>query len=256
MEELNPYLIRIRQIIEKQKEIIPTCTISDPLAQTGLNNVDCPICNNKGYILRTDEDGITWARDCTCMKKRISIRRIDDAGLRDLVQKYTFNNYNADDPVTAKIKKKAWEFTLTDAPCFIIMGKSGSGKTHICTAICSQLIEDGWKTKYFLWRTDAAILKSMVNEGERYQQEINKLRNVPVLYIDDLFKGSVSEADVNLAFTILNERYNSSNKKTIISTERTVNELVKIDEAIAGRIVEMARGYVAQAPKKNWRMEE
>jgi len=230
--------------------------MSDPLEQVGLNNVDCPICNNKGYILRTDEQGITWARDCECMKKRISIRRIDDAGLRDLVQKYTFNNYNADDPVTAKIKKKAWEFTLTDAPCFIIMGKSGSGKTHICTAICSQLIEDGWKTKYFLWRTDAAILKSMVNEGERYQQEINKLRNVPVLYIDDLFKGSVSEADVNLAFTILNERYNSSNKKTIISTERTVNELVKIDEAIAGRIVEMARGYVAQAPKKNWRMEE
>lgn len=190
------------------------------------------------------------------MKKRISIRRIDDAGLKDLVSKYTFSNYKDDDPVTKMIKQKAWEFTITDAPCFVIMGKSGSGKTHICTAICSQLIDDGFKTKYFLWRTDAAILKSMITDGDRYQEEINKLRNVPVLYIDDLFKGSVTDADVNLAFTILNERYNSSGKRTIISTEKSVDELVKIDEAIAGRIIEMARGYVAHAPAKNWRLEK
>ena len=189
------------------------------------------------------------------MKKRISIRRIDDAGLKDLVRKYTFDTYKAVDDATEKIKNKAWEFTVTDAPSFVIMGKSGSGKTHICTAICTELIEKGWKTKYFLWRTDAAILKSMINDGDRYQWEINKLRNVPVLYIDDLFKGSVSDADINLAFTILNDRYNSScMKKTIISTERSVNELVQIDEAIAGRIVEMARGYIAHAPDKNWRM--
>lgn len=190
------------------------------------------------------------------MKKRISIRRIDDAGLRDLVSRYTFDNYLTNDPTTENIKRKAKEFVVTGAPCFIIMGKSGSGKTHICTAICSELIEQGFKTKYFLWRTDAAILKSMITDGDRYQEEINKLRNVPVLYIDDLFKGSVTDADVNLAFTILNERYNSSGKRTIISTEKSVDELVKIDEAIAGRIIEMARGYVAHAPAKNWRLEK
>ena len=255
--ELNPYLIKIRQMMENQKETIPISTTTDsPLAQANLDNLDCPLCNNKGYILRKDEQGILWSRECDCMKKRISLRNIDDCGLKDLVQRYTFDSYLADTPEAEKVKKKAKEFLVTDAPCFVIMGRSGSGKTHICTAITSSLIEQGWKAKYFLWRTDAAVLKSMVNEGDRYQWEINKLRNVPVLYIDDLFKGSITDADKNLAFTILNDRYNSSNKKTIISTELTVNELMKLDEAIAGRIVEKARGYVIQAPNKNRRLQE
>lgn len=245
----------VKKIQANQKQTYPIYTQTSNLAECGLDNVDCPICNNTGTITRRDENGIDWSRDCVCMKKRLSIRRIKDAGLKDLVQRYTFDNYTDDTPETEVIKKKAKEFLITDAQCFVIMGKTGSGKTHICTAICSKLIEDGWETKYFLWRTDAAILKSLVND-ERYQREINKLRNVPVLYIDDLFKGSVSEADINLAFTILNERYNASGKKTIISTERTINELIKIDEAVAGRIIERARGYVLRAPDKNWRLQE
>ena len=225
-----------------------------PLAEADLDNYDCPICNNRGYLLRTDETGIVWARDCDCMKKRISIRNIEDSGLKELVMRYSFDNYKTDDPESETVMKKAKEFIATGALAFVIMGQSGSGKTHICTAICSKLIEDGWKTRYFLWRTDAAIMKSIVNEGGRYKTELNRLRNVPVLYIDDLFKGSITEADVNLAFTLINDRYNA-NKRTIISTELTMKQIAGIDEAIAGRILEMAKGYVVKAPDRNRRKE-
>ena len=246
------------QIIKNngQMPISDTSTQHNTLSEANLDNVDCPICNNKGYILRTDEQGITWARDCECMKKRISLRNVEDSGLKDLVSKYTFENYKAETKEQEIVLRKAKEFLITDAECFVIFGQSGSGKTHICTAITSKLIENGWKAKYFLWRTDAAILKSMVTEGDRYQWEINKLRNVPVLYIDDLFKGSISEADINLAFTILNERYNHHGKKTIISTELTMPKLMSIDEAVGSRIVERAKGYIVEAPSKNMRLQE
>ena len=189
------------------------------------------------------------------MKKRISIRNIEDSGLKELVMRHSFDTYKTEDKEAENVVKKAKEFIAAKAPGFVIMGQSGSGKTHICTAICSKLIEDGWKTRYFLWRTDSAIMKSIVNEGDRYRRELNRLRNVPVLYIDDLFKGSITEADVNLAFAILNERYNAKNKRTIISTELTINQLIGIDEATAGRIAEMAKGYIVKAPSKNWRFE-
>jgi len=188
------------------------------------------------------------------MPKRTSKREITLAGLQDLVDRYTFDKYKTDTPETKAIKQKAMEFVDSDAPGFVIMGKSGSGKTHICTAITCALINKNKKAKYFLWRTDAAIMKSLVNDGERYRQELQKLRDIDVLYIDDLFKGNVSDADINLAFTMINDRYNSSRKKTIISTELELPKLTAIDEAVAGRIVEMARGYVIKAPNKNWRM--
>lgn len=230
-------------------------THKSPLEECNLDNVDCPICGNTGYLLRTDENGIMWSKPCECMKKRVSIRRLASSGLQDLVKRYSFDNYQTPTPKHATIKAKAIEFVNTDAECFIIAGRSGSGKTHICTAICSWLIENNWKVRYMMWRTEAAEFKSMVMEREEYKRAINRLRNTPVLYIDDFFKGTVTDGDINLAFTILNDRYNSKSKKTIISTERSMDELINIDEAIGGRIAERARGFIIQAPAENWRLK-
>lgn len=253
---LNPHLQRFLEAIRKNRQADSNTMYRTPLQECNLDNVDCPKCGNTGYLLRTDENGIIWSRECECMKKRVSIRRLSDSGLQDMVRRYSLESYETPTKKHEMIKRKALEFIQTDAPCFMIAGRSGAGKTHICTAICSELIKKNWQTKYMIWRTEAAALKAMVgHDKDEYQKQINRLRNVPALYIDDFFKGSVSEADVNLAFTILNDRYNGSGKKTIISTERSMDELIEIDEAVAGRIAERAKGFVIEAPDENWRLE-
>ena len=186
------------------------------------------------------------------MDQRRAIRRMDDSGLSEAVSKYSFNNYKTDDAETKNIKTKAKQF-ITHGRCFLICGQSGSGKTHICTAICNELIKQGYNCKYFIWRRDAAELKSMVNSGSDYQKAINKLANIPILYLDDFLKGSISDADINLAYTIIDERYRNPNGKTIISTELPIDVIVGKDEALGGRIIEMAKGYILKAPDKNWR---
>ena len=223
------------------------------LREAGLDNVDCDKCDNIGQIPWMDENRIMHCRECECMKRRRSIRRLENSGLKKMVQKYSFDNYQTPNKEYMKIKTKALEFAKTPAEWFFICGKPGSGKTHICTAVCSWLLDADWDLRYFLWRTDAAELKSMVNERDAYKKAMNRLRNAPVLYIDDLFKGSISDGDVNLAFSILNDRYNSTGKKTIISTELTIDEITEIDDAIAGRIRERSRGFFLKAPDVNWR---
>lgn len=230
-------------------------TFNSPLKEANLDNYDCTICGNTGYVLRTDENGYQWSRECECMKKRRSIRRLADSGLRDMVKRYTFEAYTTPTDKYRRIKEKALQFCITDAECFVIAGRTGSGKTHICTAICRWLAEHDWELRYFLWRTEATEIKTMITERTEYKKTINTLRNVPVLYIDDFFKGSVTQADVDLAFSILNDRYNGRGKKTIISTERTIEELIAIDEAVGGRIAERARGYAIKAPEENWRLK-
>ncbi len=187
------------------------------------------------------------------MKKRRSIRRIRTSGLADMVERYSFDTYEVNGDQQRVIKAKARVFVDSDAECFFISGRPGSGKTHICTAICSELIEKDWEVRYMLWRSEAAELKAMINEREEYKQAIRTLRNVPALYIDDFWKGTISEADINLAFTILNDRYNSRGKKTIISSERSLEEILQIDDAVGGRIAERARGFRIKAPNENWR---
>ena len=74
------------------------------------------------------------------------------------------------------------------------------------------------------------------------------LKTAPVLYIDDLFKGAErpTQGDLNIAFELLNYRYNDERLYTIISTEKLLDELIAIDEAIGSRIAERSKGHRVQ----------
>lgn len=173
----------------------------------------------------------------------------------DMLERYTFENYQTPDEKRAHVKRKAESFVKEDKGWFYIAGRSGSGKSHICTAICSAFIYQGKETYYMSWRDESTELKANVNVTDVYEPKMKKLKTVPVLYIDDFFKGgNPSEADVRLAFEMLNARYNNSSLRTLISSEKDIREIISIDEALGGRIYERSKGYVLSAPAENWRL--
>ena len=106
------------------------------------------------------------------------------------------------------------------------------------------------------WVSKVREIKEAI-KNDYYSEEIIKYKTCDVLYIDDLFKGrEVSDADIKIAFDILNSRYIDNKKITIISSELTLQELYEIDEACASRITERARGYIFNIGKersKNFR---
>jgi DNA replication protein DnaC len=235
--------------IGKDSIFIPTETLDD----FDLGGIHCEQCNDKGYLLRVDEDGVIWSRECPCMKKRRTQRSIRKSGVSDMLSRYTFDRYIADTPERVKIKALAKKFSEEDKGWLIISGRSGSGKSHICGAICGELIERGNELRYFAWREDSVKLKSIVNTPE-YQERIKCLTRVQVLYIDDFFKGTVTDADINLAFQILNGRYIDSRKRTIISTELSMENIFSIDEALGGRILERSAEFRIKSPDENYRL--
>lgn len=182
------------------------------------------------------------------------MRRIRKSGLADMMQRYTFEAYETPTTDRAHIKAKAVEFAALDTGWYFIAGRSGSGKSHICTAICAELIKRGQEVYCMSWRDESTALKAAVNDPA-YKDRIGKLKTVPVLYIDDFFKGGCTPADVKLAFEILNARYLTMALRTIISSEMTIRDILSEDEALGGRIYERSRGFVLQAPDENWRLK-
>jgi ATP-binding cassette subfamily B protein len=89
---------------------------------------------------------------------------------------------------------------------------------------------------------------------ESYEAELKRYKTVSVLHIDDFLKGSVSEADLRLAFDLLNARYNRPSLRSVISSERSLSEILALDEAIGGRICERAAGFLVKAPAENYRL--
>lgn len=194
--------------------------------------------------------------ECECAVKRRNALRIKRSGLADVMSRYTFEAYKTPDKQTAAIKAAALRYVAEPrGEWFVIVGRPGSGKTHICTAIVGKLIEGGKNCKYMLWRDEVRELKALVNDNSAYRERMNLLKNVDVLYIDDFFKGrAVSDGDLNVAFELLNARYNAR-KRTIISGERTIGAIMDIDEAIGSRIYERSKnGYCFETSPENWRL--
>ena len=76
-----------------------------------------------------------------------------------------------------------------------------------------------------------------------------------VLFVDDLFKGKITDSDINIMFELINHRY-FNNLPVIISSECGVGRLLDIDEALGSRLVEMSRGRVVELRGRelNYRM--
>ena len=228
-------------------------------AEGNLQGYDCKICHNKGIVYFRQGDEIV-SKNCDCMKVRESLARIKNSGLSNLSEKYTFDRYIIEHDFQKVVKDKAVNFLKNNAKWFFIGGQIGCGKSHICTAIVGELLKQGKQARYMQWRDDVVNLKSHANTPD-YPYMIKQFKNAEVLYIDDLFKMEVGKspttADINIAFEIINHRYINPDFTTIISSEKTIMDMLSIDQAIASRICEYAGEYMVNISEdihKNYRL--
>ena len=234
---------------------------------------NCPICRNKGdyKYVRYYKGSITEyycsTKECDCKKLRKELERLRSLGISIKAEKLTFDNFRHDTPWQEQLYSVSKGFLDRGNEFMIyISGQPGCGKTHICTALFIELMRQGKTSKYMSWIDTVQKLKRCAHNDEEYTRVINTYKNAPVLYIDDFLKpvkqrdGTISaanDADLRIAFELINQRYNNS-LITIISSENSFSELENIDEAIASRIYEAAGGrfitYVQRAEDRNVRL--
>ena len=224
-----------------------------------LNDVDginCPLCKNKGYRERVVKNELfgyysSTFFECECQRARKSWHRMQKSGLARLISEMTFENYQ----VSAPWQKYALECARAyldgqGGIWFFIGGQAGSGKSHLCTAICGQFLQQGLSVRYMKWAEESIQLKSKVND-EDYGTLLDEFKKYDVLYIDDFLKvprfgnSAPSVADIRLAFQILDYRY-CNKLRTILSTEYLMDELLVFDEAVGSRIYQMSHGSMVQ----------
>lgn len=215
------------------------------------DDYNCDICKNKGGLMRLSETNDNVYQiyvPCKCIKIREMLQKLKRSGLSKSIKEYSFENYETNEPWQENLKKQAVRFTKDDENTwFFIGGQSGSGKTHLCTAITAHYLRQNKSAHYMLWRDEVTKIKSSITDNELYEKIISDLKKVEVLYIDDMFKmvkdqnGQIQRptaADINIAFEIINYRYNNRDLITIISSERSIHDIMDIDEAVGGRIFE------------------
>lgn len=177
----------------------------------------------------------------------ITVKTGDD-GFGEEIERKNFDNfevYNEELDIALKISK---DFVENDeAICLLLMGNTGSGKTHLATAVCGALRKTKKvRVKKVRYTEMVADLKYISFDLEERIKVMDKYKKVSVLFIDDLFKGSVTDVDLRNVFEVIDYRY-LNGKTTIVTTEYGRGEMDDLKEgsleAIKGRLIEMSKGY-------------
>jgi len=230
----------IRDEMTKASPCSGPARASDALPDLFDEPFSCPRCGDTGLELLDDNT----CRPCACSPMRKTRSRLSRFGLLGAAKRMTFDAFRTEAPWQETLLRRARAFTEQETPGWLFIGgQSGCGKTHLCTAASVALLRRGYAMQYMRWMTESTRMKEMSMDGGRMKL-LETYVSAPLLYVDDLFKAMPSDADKHIAFELLDARYNDHSKVTILSSERTLDGILDIDEAIGGRILERCGAYV------------
>lgn len=256
MQNIKDNMKSYKMTDEEKKEVERYLNMSDSERQVEFynmtegslhleDNINCDVCKNRGYIAIVDNNTMK-IKECECMKKRKLYKRFQECGIsREQLQNYTFANYRITSEWQKALmdKMKDYCMNLDKSKSWLYLGgNTGSGKTHLCTALFQRLINNGMTGRYMIWNSEISQLvmlkRSFYAENQdKYVDRIEELINCDVLYIDDFMQRDISIDDsLNIAYEIINTRYNDPNKITIISSELLRNDLEQLIGSVFGRI--------------------
>ncbi|MEI3311207.1 MAG: ATP-binding protein [Evtepia gabavorous] len=208
--------------------------------------------------MTVEENGALRFQRCKCQSIRDAMGAMDRSGIPpDALAACTWENWKTPENWQRRALAMAQDYVQQiaagDPSWFIICGTPGCGKTTLCTTIFRAIVEGGKPGLYVSWREFARRAKAVGNDRDDFREETEPLKNTPLLYLDDFWKGEIRPADVHLAFELINARY-ISKKPTILSSENTLEAILRGDEAIGSRLFEMAGGYYMDCSRaRNWR---
>ena len=107
----------------------------------------CEKCNDRGFVYKTQkypfgDYDYDVAVKCECHIIRKNLINLEKSGLKEAVQKLTFETFETKDDFQKVMMDRAKKFTeQNNIPFFYIGGQVGSGKTHICTAMCGRYLQ-------------------------------------------------------------------------------------------------------------------
>ncbi|WP_250860550.1 ATP-binding protein [Oceanirhabdus seepicola] len=207
----------------------------------------CSKCRDTSWLLIDGK-----ARRCGCYEIKRLKRIWEKSGISLEQKEMTFKSFNAYSKEIKNAKDTATKYyinykVIKDSRnnSIVFLGQVGSGKTHLSIALAINFINKEIPVIYMPYRDVIMNIKQNILDSIYYRKTIERYQKAEILLIDDLYKGKITESDINILFEIINYRY-LNNKAIIVSSERSIDEILRIDEGIGSRIYEMCKGYLVE----------
>ncbi len=208
---------------------------------------ECPLCQDTGAV---------GTRMCSCMRQALVLCGYETSGLGSLLQTQSFDTFqlhyykeeNALRCAKAVLDRSlafAAEFAAQNGENLLFCGKTGLGKTHLCTSIAKAVIDRGFDVIYV---TAQDLFFAM--EGAHFRSDpkasaqVEHYMSCDLLIIDDLGTELTNQFTISCLYNIVNSRLNQK-KSMIINTNLTQGELdARYADRITSRLFGLFEPYL------------
>jgi DNA replication protein DnaC len=224
---------------KRRREIITSLGLPEDYDEP---KYSCPLCSDSGFV---------GTKLCSCFREALTIENIASSGMGRLIERQSFENFDlssypedSDDRRRAEINlkvAKSFAESFGRAPAnLLFVGNTGTGKTHVSTAIAKVVITKGFDVFYDSVQniiSDFEADKFKSGYSASYEPKADKYLECDLLIIDDLGTEFVNQFTVSCLYNLINTRQNRG-LSTIISTNLTPQDLkAKYDGRIISRLL-------------------
>ena len=202
----------------------------------------CEKCSDSGYV------GIDL---CDCLRREIVQNFLESSGLYSLTKNQTFDTfcldyYEKDDRIVMEqivslLKRYADGFDPASSGNLILVGATGLGKTHLCSAVARRVIERGFYVVYesaqgLFGEYEARRFHTNSYTDASEEDDIDRFADCDLLIIDDLGTEITNRFSISCLYYLLNQRL-IRHRPTVISTNLRGAELrSRYEDRIMSRV--------------------
>ena len=236
--DITPIRKRNAELIEKRKAELLRLGLPEDYTEP---KYVCPKCMDSGAV---------DMKICSCFKELLITENIKSSGIGRLIEKQSFENFNIsryayDEEVLKKMKrtlKRAKTFSENlenpETNTLLLLGKTGTGKTHISTSIAKVAIEKGYEV---LYDSVQNVMSAFENDRFRsgygpFEPRGDKYLECEILILDDLGTEFVNQFTLSALYNLINTRQNAGRITVISSNLSQASLRQKYEDRIFSRL--------------------
>ena len=191
-------------------------------------------------------------------RSRLMERRYKKSRLDERLTLHDFDwRFNPKLPRAACFELHTLKF-ISDSANALIIGKPGTGKSHVAKAVTYQATLHGSDVLYL--EADQAFAKYILAKPDEQSKIMRSLLEPDLLVLDDLFLARrISEAAAEMLQTVVHQRY-KLRRSVMVTSNRVVQDWGKYlgDNTMSGTILDrlMHRSVLLEFEGKSYRLKE
>lgn len=246
LTQVSKMMANFPQFVETGKNTA-LCSIHGEYIQTTYKNgriTKCPDCERDSEERRIKAENKKLEEEAEKRKSRRIDELLGNSGIPKRFQGKTFDNYQLSEgnakqeEVFNRVVAFSEEFKPSQehsGRCIVMIGDTGTGKSHLACAVASHVIKKYCGTARF---TSVSEINRLVRESKGYNAKysetevIEAFGNYDLLIVDEVGIQSGSDAESRALFDVFNARYQNMKSTIVISN---LNQ-AQVREALGQRI--------------------